>query len=117
ETSLLKAASHPNGIFVVPLAFDGTIFAVAPTRRSLLRAELLMVLFTGFWPALDAFTDAACDGNKIAAQAMTMLTINDITMIPDEKSSLCMTTTPVRMGPMQQDHLGRGAKIQILSLR
>jgi hypothetical protein len=92
--SLLKAASHPNGIFARSLAiaggefeFECSIFAAMLTKRLPLLAELLT------FPIAAGLCVAPCEANKIIVQAMAMLAIKEIARVPDEKRSVCMIVT------------------------
>jgi len=97
--SLLKAASHPNGIFARSLAiaggefeFECSIFAAMLTKRSPLLAELLTFPIAAGLCAVLANV-APCEANKIIVQAMAMLAIKEIARVPDEKRSVCMIVT------------------------
>lgn len=99
QMSLLKAASHPSGIFTISFAFAGgkfdfkcSLFAAVPTSRSRLLAELLTDTIAARLCAVLANV-APCEANKIIVQAMAMLAIKDIAIIPDEKRSVCMIVT------------------------
>jgi len=93
-TSLLNAPSHPTGILepVLPTGVGSIEFGLRSTftsKRSPFRAVLLLIEITTSLFATDPMTGAACDGSKIAIQAI-ILTIRAALIRPAEKKFLCM---------------------------